>query len=229
MENFTVTRPLNRESGEEAAPGKIDYEYFIWLCNRVKLDGGLHGEEYDYIDKERTEKTCLTLGHILYSMPFKVLVPHDENRAADGKALRYYFSSLGDGYKDCTVLDRPFCSILEMLIGLTGRMDINILSEIDPPWDTTIQAKVFWMILNNLGITEEEYNDSKMAIITPEQSASDLANRIIKVKEILEFANNRLYDDSGKGGFFPLKNPKVPQKNLEIWYQMHSWVAENGL
>lgn len=226
---FTVTRPVNREFGEDLDPMLVDHEYFLWLCNRVKLDGGLHGQEEIYIKPETSNITCFTLGHILYSTPFVVLVPHDENRAADGKQMRYYFSTLGPGYKDCSALDREFCSVLEMLVGLTGRMNTNVLNEIDAPWENDIQAKMFWKILNNLGITEEKFNDSKLAEVNENQSASEVADRIIWIKNTLERVNYRLYDESGEGGFFPLKHHQKNQRKVELWYQMHSWVSENGL
>jgi hypothetical protein len=43
----------------------------------------------------------------------------------------------------------------------------------------------------------------------------------------LAVLNKREYFPSGKGGLFPLENPREDQTKVEIWYQMHAYVMEN--
>jgi hypothetical protein len=51
----------------------------------------------------------------------------------------------------------------------------------------------------------------------------------MKVKSILERVKNRDYETDGHGGLFPLRNPPEDQRQVELWYQMGHWMAENDL
>lgn len=233
LDNFTCTKPVNREeTGLDISPSELEYKYFVWLCNMVGMDGSLYSDEtVEHVQSETSHLTFFTLGHILYSTPFRVLVERDDNRAADGMQLRRMFSCVGPGYRDCSIIDREFCSVLEMLIGLASRMDRSIVSHPDFPWENKMTMELFWMILNNIGIYAEDVTDEKLAEVKPEsgQTASQVVDKIIWIKNVINIANNRTYKDDGIGSFFPVKAPPNNWKNLELWMQMQAWVVENEL
>jgi len=47
------------------------------------------------------------------------------------------------------------------------------------------------------------------------------------ITESLEMFMKRTYNSDGRGGLFPLKNPKNDQKKVELWYQMAQFINEN--
>lgn len=127
----------------------------------------------------------------------------DENRALDGTSLRERFTEdTGEVIKE-----KGPCNCLEMIVALSIRCDRDIMGEkgCDNP------GQWFWDILCNLRL--DEYPNTKF---NPE-----------KVKSITRKMVFRKYDFSGLGGMFPLKNPKIDQRNVEIWYQLNSWLGEN--
>lgn len=134
----------------------------------------------------------------LYSKEFVPVIGKDENRVVDGLYLRNEL-----GCKDSTD-DKP-CSILEMLIALSGRFDGN--SGFDPEEVYTN----FWSMMNNIGL--DQYDD--------------LNYSESQVWSILYIFENRTYGFNGKGGIFPLKHPKNDQRNVELWDQMQEWLIEN--
>jgi hypothetical protein len=46
------------------------------------------------------------------------------------------------------------------------------------------------------------------------------------MEEIFERLIWRNYAPNGEGGFFPLENPREDQTQVELWYQMNSYVNE---
>lgn len=133
----------------------------------------------------------------LYSREFIPVIKRDENRAIDGRYLR---DELGfEDYKD-----EP-CSILEMLIALSGRFDGNSGFDPEEAYDN------FWILMKNLGL--DQYDDVNFS-----------RNEVWSILYILE---NRTYSFSGKGGLFPLKRPRTDQRKVEIWDQMQEWLIEN--
>jgi hypothetical protein len=48
-----------------------------------------------------------------------------------------------------------------------------------------------------------------------------------RLTEILEKVINRTYHSSGKGGLFPLKHAEKDQTEVELWYQMNTYLVEN--
>lgn len=144
-----------------------------------------------------------SLFHELFTTEFKWMIPMDENRAADGLYLRSEYANETGGFTD----QYSKCSFLEMLVSLSIRCENDIMGE--PDVDHT--REWFWRIIYNLGL--EKYDN---AHYNP-----------IKVKDILERVCFREYDADGSGGMFPLKNPPGDQRQVEIWYQMGSWLNEN--
>jgi len=209
-ETEAPTEPVNRGAlGIPAPAHEVDYGYFLWLCEKVGLDGGYHLKG---ITEEYSDCTFFTLAGKLYSTEFKALVKGDDNRAADGKKLRYWFSMLGSAFSNYDAINKPNCSVLEMLVALVQRMERSILSCNDNQMN---MKDMFWIIMNNIGILK---SDSDKNI--------DL-ERSIFIQNAIEKANNRAYGDDGKGSFFTPKKPPKNFKNLELWYQMQNFVLEN--
>jgi hypothetical protein len=126
----------------------------------------------------------------------------DANRYEDGIDLRYRFgyaenigSTLIADYLD----DRP-CSVLEMLIALSIRLEEHIMN--DPAiGDRTGQW--FWNMIANLGLGSMD--DAKF----DRKCAEDIIQRFL----------NRDYERDGKGGLFTIEHCKEDLRNVEIWYQ----------
>lgn len=135
---------------------------------------------------------------ILHEKEFIPMIEMDENRAADGIFLREKFAEV---YLD--FCEDP-CSILEMMIALAGRFDGNA------GFDPNEAYENFWILIKNLGL--DRYHDSNYSGY--------------EVRRILYSFTNRTYEYSGKGGLFPLKNPRKDQRNVEIWEQLQAYLIE---
>jgi len=142
----------------------------------------------------------------LHHIPYRGILPNDENREEDGKYLRYSFSVRNNQPGADDILAGP-CSMLEMLIGLAKKLEFTIA---EGPTDRT--AQWFWMFVNNLKLMPQS---GPMA---------DYRN-----KEIIDRFINREYEYSGRGGLFPLEHPKEDQREVEIWYQMMAYAEENNI
>lgn len=134
----------------------------------------------------------------LYRSDFYPLVPNDDNRAIDGIKLRERFED--EENLDIGRLLKQGCTVLEMLIALAERMD-DILYE--GRYGSQIK-KWFWELIDNLALED----DSDIDLI---------------IRKLVE----RKYLRNGKGGLFPLKNPRGDQRNVELWYQMAQYIEEN--
>lgn len=142
----------------------------------------------------------------LHRTPFEDFVPNDYNRAWDGKDLREEFVD-SEGLsvdKDWMELD---CSIFEMLLALARRASFQT---------NTGSYDWFWHLLKNLELhkyTDEKYHDGIR----------------VAVQIVLDTVNRRTYEPSGRGGLFPLQQPKEDQREVEIWYQLAEYLLENHL
>lgn len=178
----------------DASSEEIQTDYFQWLCGLVNLDRGYW-----------------ILARKLHDKEFYWTVPNDDNRAADGQRLRDIFED-ETLYSDYTCLEGA-CSVLEMMIGLSIRIE-DILC--DPDDEECLKApEAFWEMLENLGL--DEFNDMDFSRL----------NDGCKVDEILIALLERSYDRSGRGGLFPLKSARKDQRKVEIWYQMSTYLLEN--
>ncbi len=134
----------------------------------------------------------------LHRLDFYSIFPRDDNRAADGERLRSEFEFTENA--DAEELMGQPCSMLEMLIALSMRLS-DLMYVLDEEVDI---PKWFWLLIDNLGLTNNyQRND-------------------VLVRRFLE----RRYSPNGKGGLFPLQNPKYDQTQIEIWYQMQEYVQE---
>lgn len=175
----------------------IKNDYFKWLCSLVGVPKPY--ESYWILLKR------------LHEAEFYWSVNNDDNRCMDGKDLRDRFVDLfevPDDYLD--TLDGP-CSFLEMLIALAIRWE-DTLYEINEPDRTSVW---FYEMLENCGLIK--FTDALyFELRGPEE-----------VRHIIEVILDRRYGRDGKGGLFPLENPREDQRKVEIWYQMMAYLEEN--
>lgn len=176
-------------------------EYFHWLCEKIGVDGE-EGTAYF--------KLCRTL----HSVKFIPEIPHDENRAADGLALRKEFNCSANSSDDNThykeKCSADYCTFLEMICALCYRMVFEI-SDYQFGLNPT-----YWFleIMHNLGLegcTDEYFDEGCYQVIL----------------ETCERVNKRTYAPDGKGGLFPIFDPPEDVRNIEIYYQMTLYMYEN--
>lgn len=136
-----------------------------------------------------------------YDFTWSQSIPGDVNRAEDGLQLRHDM-----GVFDI-LQDKP-CSILEMLIALSMRLERDIMHNTDEG-DRT--AQWFWEMIVNLGLG----------------SQNDVNYDPVYVNSCIERFIRREYDaDGGNGGIFVLNNPRRDLRNVEIWYQAMWYLTE---
>lgn len=156
--------------------------------------------------EKRTNLKYWFLMKTLYYKDFYWTIELDSNRGKDGQALRNEFKN-EVYFENYDAIDGP-CSVLEMLIALAGRFDGNGSFDYGDETDT---SKHFWEMIENLGL--DLYDDNWFY----DDSVDDILDRWL----------DRDYEFDGRGGLFPLKNPPKDQRNVEIWYQMQSYIQEN--
>lgn len=172
----------------------LDEAYFNWLCGQV-----------GQVQVRETTRTYRRLLRLLYQKEYVWIVANDDNRLADGRALRSEFVNelrldLDSDEENWMKLG---CSFFEMMVGLARRASFL---------DDGTPAEWFWHLIQNVDL--HVYRD-RMEI--------DEAD----VDEILEAVIWRLYGPDGNGGLFPLKHPKTDQRKLELWYQLNAYLLEN--
>jgi len=169
----------------------IDEAYFNWLCGHV-----------GQIQVRETSKTYRRLLRLLYQKEFIWLIPRDDNRLADGRALRTEFVSQLRLDVDPEWMNLG-CSFFEMLLALARHL--SFLDDDTPSY-------WFWHLIQNLGL--HVCNDRM------EFDAQD-------VDDILDTVIWRHYGPNGDGGLFPLRFPDEDQRKCDLWYQMNAYLLEN--
>ena len=168
-------------------------DYFEWLYNSV------------CVNKYSSSISYRKLLSRLHSIPFRYSIPKDGNRADDGVGLRYRFANETQIHEDLveTVVDElegP-CSVLEMMIALAIRCEVDIMD--DPHYgDRTKQW--FWGMIVNLGLG----------------SMSDAKYNRDEVDAIINRFLDRKYERDGRGGLFRVENCDRDLRKVEIWYQL---------
>lgn len=173
----------------------LDELYFDWLYGQVCS-----------VRAKNPADTYRNLFHILYTTEFIWIVPNDDNRVEDGKALRHEF--LEDEHLNLAPSDEFWldlgCSFLELLVGLSRRLSF-IADGTEAGW--------FWEMIENLGL---EVLDDRVSI-----------DRNV-VDDILSTVIWRTYDRDGRGGLFPLKSANRDQTKVELWYQLSAYILERS-
>ena len=153
--------------------------------------------------KETSHRKLLML---LHDIEFEYIIPKDGNRAQDGISLRYRFVRLHN-CEDCLdFLDGP-CSVLEMMVALSIRIEEDIMDDPDIG-DRTGQW--FWGMIVNLGLGSMA--DSRF----DKRFVEDTVERFLR----------RDYEPNGKGGLFKLRHCDKDVRDVEIWYQMCWYLDE---
>lgn len=175
---------------------RIRREYFNWMCNLI-------------LSKDNI-LSYRKLLKFLNQIPFDYTIPMDRNRAIDGIDFRYKF-----GY-ECNYnredieeyLDGPPCSVLEMMVALSYRVEESIM--VDPEYgDRTGQW--FWNMIVSLGLG----------------GMDDIHfDRSYCIKRISIFLE-RDYDYNGAGGLFTLEHPFQDMRMVDIWTQFSWYLDEN--
>jgi hypothetical protein len=177
----------------DAAP--LDELYLRWLYGQVAL-----------VDEQDESLTYWTLFRQMFTTKFLWLVPRDENRLEDGKALRNVF--LRDQRIDRRDVDPNWidieCSFLELVVALANNLEFEAGGTV-PYW--------FWKLLENIDL--RQYHDA-----VEDYPAEE-------VEGILYTVMFRQYNRHGEGGLFPLKEPCEDQRGIEIWYQLSAYVLEH--
>lgn len=164
-------------------------EYFNWMrsivCSNSKYSS--FRKLFDY----------------LYDREFVYYIEMDENRAVDGKDLRYRFTYEKKYARDeiAKILENKPCSVLEMMIALAIRCEEHIM---DDPEIGVRTGTWFWNMIDNLGLrhmTDSRFNKKE-------------------VEKIIDRLLNREYERDGEGGLFTVKNCRYDLRTVEIWYQM---------
>ena len=160
---------------------------------------------YELVANPKTRnpsKTYWKLLGQLFRKEFVWFIPNDDNRIADGLELRDEFLA----YEGIDDVDPAWmnlgCSFLELLIGLSRRLSFFAEGEPDS-W--------FWTLIENLGL--EKFNDHYGV---PTDVVDETLDRVIF----------RTYDARGRGGLFPLERAPKDQRQVELWYQMHTYIME---
>jgi len=139
----------------------------------------------------------------LHAKEFVWTVPNDDNRLHDAADLRKEFSHEYDLDVSELYLEVPL-SVLEIIVALSVRIEFQVDGN---------AHKWAWTLIENLGLAD---------FVDP---VSPRMSELIDDK--LENFIWRNYSPSGEGGLFPLKYPRTDQRKVELWYQMHAWIAEN--
>lgn len=153
-------------------------------------------------DEHAPTESYWDLINLMFDKEFVWQIPYDDNRLADGLALREEFGSQARISR--RRLDRlgP-CSFLEVHIGLSRRLAFVAGGEA-PGWA--------WQLMSNLEL---------------HRMSDPLSRRKQeKVEDIMDQVIWRRYSPDGTGGFFPLAFADDDQTQIELWYQLNSYVEE---
>lgn len=163
---------------------------------------------YDFVARDTPTASYHELFYALYEEPFTWLYAQDEARAADGVSLRAEFAEANPNGND--ILDwihRPFCSVLEMMIAISRRLERGIMSN-DDYGNRTSQWFWYQIMSLDLGGMKDGYFD---------KDKFDLR---------IQRALNRQYDRNGHGGFFEMKYPPFHAAGMTIWMQAQEVLIE---
>lgn len=167
---------------------RIKEQYFEWLLKIIKPVKGYRKLLWQ-----------------LFNIDFMSIIPMDDNRINDGNYLKHEFIK-ERGYQASYLdyISEYQCSILEMMIALSRRIETDIMA--DPNLGNQT-SRWFWEMINNLGLNsqiDDNYNQDYVSYV---------AKRFM----------TRKYEPNGYGSLFILNNG-LDNRNVEIWYQANSYV-----
>lgn len=175
---------------------EINNRYIKWLLELVS--GKRYSKQVSY------RKLLLHLHRI----EFTYILPMDENRAEDGKDLRWRFVLTHDYEEDqdyiLDILDGP-CSVLEMMVALAIRVEEETM---DDPAIGDRTGQWFWGMIVNLGLGS--MFDSRFDV----DYIDNVVGRFL----------DRDYAWDGKGGLFTIRHCDRDMRNVEIWNQFNMYL-----
>lgn len=171
---------------------RINSDYFEWMYDLVC--GERFAESISY-------RRLLTF---LHDVEFVYFIPYDENRAAEGIALRYRYCLVHDCKELEWCLTGP-CSVLEMMLALAIRCEENIM---DDPSMGDRTSQWFWNMITNMGLGG--MYDTNF----DEQLVVDVVDRFLR----------REYEPDGRGGLFRVRNWDRDMRTAEIWHQLMAYI-----
>lgn len=172
----------------------LDELYFEWLYKHVGR-----------VSNRNPANSYWKLAKLLYTTPFNWWVGNDDDRAADGRALRHEFID------ECDIQDLEVnwlaieCSLLELLIALARRAAFESYG---------VTGDWFWKFMENLNI--KQYSDLRYN-----------RDAEMEIKFVLRRFVERTYRPNGEGGIFPLRRPSKDQRHEELCYQMSAYLLED--
>ena len=173
----------------------MDYKELYFNWLLNKIDNG-RLDEYSYLLSQ------------LFDYPFKPIIDMDYNRSEDGKTLRYAYTreEIIDDLPSVVrkYIDKDYCSILELMIGVSIRIEGYMEDE---EHDCRIN-EWFWDMIGSLGLIRQ---------------TNDKFNKEL-IEDILERFNNRDYEPDGEGSLFTIIDSDKDMRDIEIWYQMCSYI-----
>lgn len=160
----------------------------------------------EFIDFPETYERLFTA---LQSKIFYYKHPMDKNRAVEALELREeYRIDTGRQLRPNSISP----SMLELLVSIAKRMNYICAS-----FDEDKTKELFWRLLSNLDL-------SRMSDPCYNKVGGD-----DRVNIILDKLLERNYEPDGRGGLFPMLNPRQDQREVEIWYQMNQYLSDpNG-
>jgi len=173
----------------------LEEQYFQWLYRKVAS-----------VRLTNPARTYWSLLRQLHSKEFVWSVHNDDNRLMDGLALRDIFLQ-ASGEENERNWYGLGCSMLEMLIALSVRLEFDALEE-------KKSDEWFWLLMENIELNE--YTDLYFKNHFTVQLVNETLDRVIY----------RTYEPDGRGGLFPLRDPHGDQRRVEVWYQMSSYLLE---
>lgn len=173
-------------------------EYFKWLVKIVTGDSRIKQRRYSKL-----------LRH-LHCRSFSYILEMDDNRAYDGKDLRYKFGWEFDYRKDIIKdsLDTGPCTILEMMAALSLRCEDDIMHNPDQGNRTDVW---FWNMIDSLGL-------SYMTNVNYDK---------VEVNDVINTFLDRRYKPNGRGGLFTVEDSDQDMREIEIWEQLMAYLNSN--
>lgn len=168
----------------------LERDYRNWLIEKTGL--------------QFYKQLCTQLHDIRFVYEYRM----DENREADGVALRYRF-----GHDRCissTEISSKLnqidgCSMLEMMVALALRIEEQIMAD---PEEGDRTGHWFYQMIVSLGLDgydDRHYNPTA-------------------VQEVINHYLNGDYLPSGRGGLFTVADPSIDMRTLDIWYQAQRYL-----
>lgn len=167
--------------------------YFEWLCDFV---GGCGNHR--------------KLLEILFDIDYYWLVNFDDGKEKDGLYLREKYTNLVGENNDVYI---GKCKVLEVLVCLAVSCEDQIMHDRDIGDET---YKWFWMMINNLGLMKEKFNDNYID-----------QNEENEVRNIVDNMLARRYGNDGIGSLFPCQKPVSDFNRMSLWLQLNHFLLEN--